>query len=203
MFAIIQAVGWPIWPLILASVIAVALIIERSITLRRARIVPPGLLDNVLADLRQGGVSAQMIERVAAHSPLGRVLAAGLRNVNSAREVMKESIEESGRGVAQNLERFLTTLGTIASLAPLMGLFGTVVGMIEIFGSQAPGGTDPRALAHGISVALYNTAFGLIVAIPSMFFYRHFRAKIDGLLVEMEAQAVHLLEAVHGERRGD
>ncbi|HRG72609.1 MAG TPA: MotA/TolQ/ExbB proton channel family protein, partial [Thauera aminoaromatica] len=133
MFAIIQAVGWPIWPLILASVIAVALIIERSITLRRSRIVPPGLLDKVLDDLRQIGPSAEMAERVAAHSPLGRVLAAGLRNVHSPREVMKESIEETGRAVVHDLERFLITLGTIASISPLMGLLGTIIGMIDIF----------------------------------------------------------------------
>ncbi|HAY11601.1 MAG TPA: flagellar motor protein MotA, partial [Thauera sp.] len=140
MFAIIQAVGWPIWPLILASVIAVALIIERSITLRRARVVPAGLLDNVLNDLQQDGASAAMIERVALHSPLGRVLAAGLRNVNSPREMMKESIEETGRAVVHELERFLTTLGTIAAISPLMGLLGTIIGMIDIFASQGVSG---------------------------------------------------------------
>lgn len=201
MFAIIQAVGWPIWPLILASVIAVALIIERSITLRRSRIVPPGLLDKVLNDLRQIGPSGEMVERVAAHSPLGRVLAAGLRNVRSPREVMKESIEETGRAVVHDLERFLTTLGTIASISPLMGLFGTVVGMIEIFGSQTPGGSNPQQLAHGISIALYNTGFGLVIAMPSMIFWRHFRATVDGLVVEMEQQAIRLVEVVHGDRR--
>jgi biopolymer transport protein ExbB len=200
-FAIIQAVGWPIWPLILASVIAVALIIERSITLRRARIVPPGLLDNVLADLRQGGVSAQMIERVAVHSPLGRVLAAGLRNVNSAREVMKESIEETGRAVVHDLERFLTTLGTIASISPLMGLLGTIIGMIDIFASQGVSGANPAQLAQGISIALYTTGLGLIIAIPAMIFWRHFRALIDSFVIDMEQQAIKLVEVAHGERR--
>ena len=150
MFAIIQAVGWPIWPLILASVIALALIIERSISLRRARIVPAGLLDKVLADVRQGEASLEMIERVAAHSPLGRVLAAGLRNVNSSREVMKEAIEETGRAVVHELGRFLTTLGTIAAISPLMGLLGTIIGMIDIFASQGVSGANPAQLAQGI-----------------------------------------------------
>jgi biopolymer transport protein ExbB len=114
---------------------------------------------------------------------------------------MKESIEEVGRGVAHELERFLTTLGTIASISPLMGLFGTVVGMIEIFGSPTASGNNPQALAHGISVALYNTGFGLIIAIPSMIFYRHFRSRIEGFVVEMEQQAIKLVELVHGDRK--
>jgi biopolymer transport protein ExbB len=200
-FAIIQAAGWPIWPLLLASIIAVALIIERSITLRRGRVVPKGLLEKVMADYRMGGATPELVNRVATHSPLGRVLAAGLRNVKSSREVMKESIEEAGRAVVHELERYLTTLGTIASISPLMGLFGTVVGMIEIFGSQSPTGSNPQQLAHGISIALYNTGFGLIIAIPSMIFWRHFRALVNTLVVEMEQQAVLLVEVVHGERR--
>lgn len=201
MFSIIQAAGWPIWFLLVASVIAVALIIERGTTLRRNRIVPPGLLQSVVAEYRQSGVSDGMLTRLEAHSPLGRVFAAGLRNVKSSREVMKESIEEAGRGAGHELERFLTSLGTIASIAPLMGLFGTVVGMIEIFGSPTASGTNPQALAHGISVALYNTGFGLIIAIPSMIFYRHFRSQVDGFLVEMEQQAVKLVEVLHGDRK--
>ena len=128
------------------------------------------------------------------------MLAAGLSNLRSSREVMKESIEEVGRATAHELERFLTSLGTIASIAPLMGLFGTVVGMIEIFGSQNPSGANPQQLAHGISVALYNTAFGLLIAIPSMIFYRHFRALVNSFVVDMEQQAVKLVEVVHGER---
>lgn len=201
MFAIIQAAGWPIWPLLFASIIAVALIIERSITLRHQRVVPKGLLEKVLADYRLGGATQELVNRVAAQSPLGRVLAAGLRNVKSSREVMKESIEEAGRAVVHDLERYLTTLGTIASISPLMGLFGTIVGMIEIFGSQGPSGSNPQQLAHGISIALYNTGFGLIIAIPSMIFWRHFRALVNTLVVEMEQQAVMLVEVVHGERR--
>lgn len=202
MFAIIQAAGWPIWPLLFASVLAVAFIIERSVALRHDRIVPPGLLQSVVADFRQSGVSDDMLARLANHSPLGRVLGAGLRNVRSSREIMKESIEEAGRGVTHELERFLTSLGTIASISPLMGLFGTVVGMIEIFGSSTPSGNNPQQLAHGISVALYNTGFGLIIAIPAMIFYRHFRALVDALVIEMEQQAVKLVELVHGQRAG-
>ncbi len=202
MFAIIQAAGWPIWPLLLASVVAVALIIERFMSLRRGRVVPAGLLDSVIADYRRSGASDEVVQRLNAHSPLGRVLAAGLRNVRASREVMKESIEEAGRAVTHDLERFLTTLGTIASISPLMGLFGTVVGMIEIFGSQSPAGGSPQQLAHGISVALYNTGFGLIIAIPSMIFYRHFRALVDSFVVDMEQQAVRLVETVHGDRKG-
>ena len=201
MFAIIQAAGWPIWPLLFASIVAVALIIERLITLRRGKILPEGLLEKVVGELRTSGATPEMINRVALSSPLGRVLAAGLRNVRSPREVMKESIEETGRAVAHDLERFLTTLGTIASISPLMGLFGTVVGMIEIFGSQTPGGSNPQQLAHGISIALYNTGFGLVIALPSMIFWRHFRATVDGLVVEMEQQAIRLVEVVHGDRR--
>ena len=201
MFAILQAAGWPIWPLLFASIVVVALIIERLITLRRSKIIPDGLLDKVVAELRQTGATPEMISRVALSSPLGRVFAAGLRNVRSPREVMKESIEEAGRAVTHDLERFLTTLGTIASISPLMGLFGTVVGMIEIFGSQAPSGSNPQQLAHGISIALYNTGFGLVIAIPSMIFWRHFRATVDSLVIEMEQQAIRLVEVVHGERR--
>ena len=202
MFSIIQAAGWPIWPLLLASIIAVALIIERFTTLRRSRITPAGLLQSVVADVRQGNVSAEALQRLEAHSPLGRVFAAGLANVQNSREVMKEAIEEAGRGVAHELERFLTTLGTIAAVSPLMGLFGTVVGMIEIFGSPtAGGGSNPQMLAHGISIALYNTGFGLVIAIPAMVFYRHFRALVDSMVIEMELQAVKLVELVHGERK--
>ena len=202
MFAIVEAAGWPIWFLILASIIAVGLIVERSIFLRANRISPPALLDEVIKELKQRGVSDGMLARLAESSPLGRIFAAGLKDIKSPPDVMKESIEEAGRAVAHDLERFLTTLGTIASISPLLGLFGTVVGMIEIFGSQTAVGNNPAVLAHGISVALYNTAFGLIVAIPSMIFYRHFRAQIDSLSIEMEQQAVKLVEIVHGQRKG-
>jgi biopolymer transport protein ExbB len=200
-FSIILAAGWPIWPLLFASIIAVALIIERLVALRRSKVLPGGLLQRVLAEYRQNGVSDAMLANLEAQSPLGRVLAAGMRNVGSSREIMRESIEEAGSLVAHELERYLTTLGTIASISPLMGLFGTVVGMIEIFGSQSPMGTNPMQLAHGISVALYNTGFGLIIAIPGMIFWRHFRALVNGFVLEMQQQAVRLVEVLHGERK--
>lgn len=199
--SILQAAGWPIWPLLFASIIAVAIIIERATALRRTKIVPVGLLQGAIADYHKNGIAEPQLARLEAHSPLGRVLAAGMRNAKSSRLIMKEAIEEAGRGVAHELERFLTTLGTIASIAPLMGLFGTVVGMIEIFGSPTSSGNNPQALAHGISVALYNTGFGLIIAIPSMIFYRHFRAQVDGFLVEMEQEALKLVEILQGERK--
>lgn len=201
MFAIIQAAGWPIWPLLVASIIAVALIIERLVMLRKDRIVPEGLLEKAVTAYEKQGVTPELIRTLSEDSPLGRVLAAGLRNTKSSRYVMKESIEEAGSAVSHDLERFLTTLGTIATISPLMGLFGTVVGMIEIFGSQAPTGTNPQALAHGISVALYNTGFGLVIAIPAMIFFRHFRGKVESFVVEMEQQASKLVDIVHGERK--
>ncbi len=200
MFAILQAAGWPIWFLLAASIIALALIIERSLSLRAARIIPPRLFEQVVALYRRQGVSEDVLEKLAQDSPLGAVLAAGLRNHKSSRYVMKEAIEEAGRAVAHDLERFLTTLGTIATAAPLLGLFGTVIGMIEIFGSQSPGSANPQQLAHGISIALYNTAFGIAIAIPALIFYRHYRNKVDSLVVEMELQASKLVDILHGER---
>jgi len=198
---IVNAAGWPIWTLIIASVIAVALIAERLTFLRNKNVAPTGLLNQVIQELKQKGVTDGMLARLEEDSPLGRIFAAGLKNIKSSPEVMKDSIEEAGRSAAHELERFLTTLGTIASISPLLGLFGTVVGMIEIFGAQTAVGNTPTVLAHGISVALYNTAFGLIVAVPSMIFYRHFRARVDGLIIEMEQQAIKLVEIVHGTRR--
>jgi biopolymer transport protein ExbB len=202
LFALIEAAGWPIWSIIIASIIAVGIIGERAWTLRLSTVTPRGLLSKVIRECRERGVSTDMLVRLHSHSPLGQVFAAGLKNVKSTREVMKESIEEAGRAVSHDLDRYLTTLGTIASMSPLLGLFGTVIGMIEIFGSSSPtGGNNPAQLAHGISVALYNTAFGILVAIPSMIFYRYFRAKVDSMVVGMELQSLKLVEAVHGERK--
>jgi len=154
LFAIIQAAGWPIWPLLFASVVAVALIIERALSLRSSKIIPPTLLEQVLAVYQRQGLNDDILDKLAKDSPLGEVLAAGLRNHRSSRYVMREAVEEAGRSVAHELERFLTTLGTIATAAPLLGLFGTVIGMIEIFASQSPTGTNPAQLARGISIAL-------------------------------------------------
>jgi len=199
--AIIEAAGWPIWSLILASIVAVAIIIERTYSLRTREVAPTSLLLETVKTYQERGVTPELITNLADGSPLGRIFAIALKNAHSSREIMKESIEESGRAVTHELDRFLTTLGTIASMAPLLGLFGTVIGMIEIFGAQTAGGTNPGQLAHGISIALYNTAFGLIVAIPAMIFYRYFRSKVESLVVDMEQQAIKLVEIVHGDRK--
>jgi biopolymer transport protein ExbB len=199
LLAILQAAGWPIWLLLIASIVALALIVERLIYLRREKILPRQLLGEVIRVYQHGKVTPDIVDKLEKNSPLGAVLASALRNVDAPRDVMKESIEEAGRGVAQLLERFLTTLGTIASLAPLMGLFGTVVGMIELFGGSST--ANPGQLAHGISVALYNTGFGLAVAMPALVFYRHFRALVDSFIVDMELQAVKFVDVVHGARK--
>jgi len=196
----VEAAGWPIYFLLLASIVAVWLIAERLWFLRSKNVTPAGLLEQTVQEFKRTGAHASLLATLQA-SPLGRVFAAGLRNASSSPDVMKEAIEEAGRSVAHELERFLTTLGTIATVSPLLGLFGTVVGMIEIFGAQTAAGNTPAVLAHGISVALYNTAYGLIVAVPSLIAYRHLRAKVDSLVVEMEQQAIKLVEMVHGARR--
>lgn len=201
MYALIEAAGWPIWPLLLTSVIALAIIGERLWSLRESVVMPKNLLPQVISEYRQNGVTLQLISRLTNSSPLGQVFAAGLKNIKSPVAIIKEAIEEAGRSVAIDLERFLTSLGTIAAIGPLLGLFGTVIGMIEIFGSQTPQGGNPLVLAHGISIALYNTALGLVIAIPSMIFYRYFRAKVDAMLVDIELQALKLVEIIHGERQ--
>ncbi len=196
MFSIIQAAGWPIWPLIACSVLALALVIERFISLKTAKVAPPNLLDEVMAVTRNGVPGPEVINQLEKNSALGEVLSSGLRtltqNPRCSDEELRAVMESSGRLVAHRLERYLSALATIASAAPLMGLFGTVVGMIEIFGSQTPGGGNPAQLAHGISVALYNTAFGLIVAIPALIFWRYFRARVDEFLLTLELAAEHL-----------
>ena len=196
MLSIIQAAGWPIWPLVACSILALALIIERFVSLKTARIAPPKLLVEALAVSRTSVPSADVVNQLEQNSALGEVLASGFRALNAnprcSEADLRAIMEASGRTVAHRPERYLAALATIASAAPLLGLLGTVIGMIEIFGAQAPsagattGGANPVQLAHGISVALYNTAFGLIVAIPSLIFWRYFRARVDGYLLTME-----------------
>jgi len=198
LFSIIQAAGWPIWPLILCSIVSLALIIERLASLRPSRVAPPSLTDEVLSVTRNSLPAADVVNKLAANSALGVVLASGLRAVIAEPRIteaaLRQAFESAGRAAIHRLERYLNTLGSIAAVAPLLGLFGTVVGMIDIFGSQAPsGGTNPALLAHGISVALYNTALGLIVAIPSLLFYRYFRGRIDEFTIEMEQAAERML----------
>jgi biopolymer transport protein ExbB len=196
LLAIIIELGWPIWPLIIASILALALIIERSIALRRDRILPATLLGEVVALWSKRQISASAIAELEQNSPLGRVLAAALRNDHATREGAMQQVEAAGAVVANRLSKNLTLLGSIGSLAPLLGLLGTVVGMIAIFASQQAG-SNPQELARGISVALYCTAFGIIVAVPAVLMYRHFRRLVDDYLVEMEDQAERLLEKVY------
>jgi biopolymer transport protein ExbB len=200
LFSIIQAAGWPIWFLIFASVAAVALIIERAISLQRRKVLPERLFDQVVTLYRNRQTTPEVVQRLEASSPLGRVFASGLRHELAPRDLMKEAMEEAGRAVGHELERYLSALGTIATVAPLMGLFGTVIGMIEIFSAQTSTGTNPQQLAHGISIALYNTAFGLVVAIPALIAYRHYRARVDSYLVEMEQQGLRLVDTVKSVR---
>jgi biopolymer transport protein ExbB len=198
LFSIIQAAGWPIWPLLLCSVVALTLIIERIASLRPARIAPPTLLDEVLSVTSQSLPSADVVNKLAENSLLGQLLAAGLRAVVAEPRIpdarLRQTFELAGRAAIHKLERYLNTLGTIATAAPLLGLLGTVVGMIEIFGSQSPtGGGNPAQLAHGISIALYNTAFGLIIAIPSLMAYRYFRGLVEAYVLELEQASERFL----------
>ena len=200
MLPIIQAAGWPIWPLVACSILALALVIERFISLKTARIAPPKLLEEVLRVSRAFVPAPEVVLQLEKNSALGEVLASGFRalqaNPRCSEDELRSAMESAGRLVAHRLERSLSALATIASAAPLMGLFGTVIGMIEIFGSQgaaggAPGG-NPAQLAQGISIALYNTAFGLIVAIPSLIFWRYFRARVDAYLLTLELASERL-----------
>ncbi len=197
MLSIIQAAGWPIWPLILCSIVALALVIERLYHLRPSLVAPPTLVEEVVGVTRASLPSADVVNKLAENSVLGAVLAAGLRSVVAEPRItepaLRQAFENAGRSAVHGLERYLNTLGTIAAVAPLLGLFGTVVGMIEIFGSQAPGGSNPQLLAHGISVALYNTAFGLMIAIPSLMLYRYFRGRVDEYQLALELAAERMV----------
>jgi len=197
---IILAAGWPIWPLIFASIIALAIIVERAWALRSEIVAPSNLLPEVQKWMGQGVVNQESLAKLEIHSLLGRIFASALANEKNTREVMKESIEETGRAVAHSLEKYLSTLGTIATVAPLLGLLGTVIGMVELFGAFTNSGHDVAQFARGISVALYNTAAGIVVAVPAMIAYRYFRSKVDTLLLDMEQQAIKLVEILHGER---
>ncbi len=209
MFSIIQAAGWPIWPLVASSILALAIVIERFLSLKTSKIAPPKLLDEALTVSRMGLPSVDVVTQLEQNSAMGEVLASGFRALNSnprcSEADLRATMEGTGRVVAHRLERYLSALATIASAAPLMGLFGTVVGMIEIFGSQSPAGGatggNPAQLAHGISVALYNTAFGLIVAIPSLIFWRYFRARVDAYLLTLELASERLVRHLNALRR--
>lgn len=196
MFSIIQAAGWPIWPLIACSILALALVFERFTSLKTPKVAPPKLTDEAITVSRSGVPAAEVVRQLEQNSLLGEVLASGFRALNANPRItepdLRAALEGAGRQAAHKLERYLAALATIASAAPLLGLLGTVIGMIEIFGSQAGSGGaggsvgNPAQLAQGISIALYNTAFGLIVAIPSLIFWRYFRARVDAYLLTME-----------------
>ena len=201
MFEMVQAGGWLMLPILLCSVIALAIIGERFWSLQKKRINPVTLVSQVWQWYKSDNLTDQNIEALAKTSPLGRVLAAGLVNRHHPREIMKESIEDTGRQVVVELERYLNTLGTIASITPLLGLLGTVIGMIKVFAAiTAHGVGDPSVLAGGISVALITTAAGLSVAIPSLIFYRYFRGKVDELVIKMEEEALKIVDVMHGDR---
>ena len=199
MIAIIQAAGWPIWPLIISSIIGLALIIERFLSLRPQLVMPATLVDEVLMVSQNGVPAADVLEKLATSSTLGGVLAAGFRAVASDPRVkeatLRQVFENAGRTAMHDLNRYLSAIGTIASSAPLLGLLGTIIGMIEIFGAQTSAGGmgNPQQLASGISVALYNTAFGLIVAIPALMCHRHFRNRLDTFQLGMEQAAERLV----------
>ena len=204
MFEVIKAGGWLMVPIIGCSVIALAIVLERFWSLQKSRVAP----GNLVAKIWQMDQNKQLDERrimsIRDSSPLGRILSAGLMNRASTRDVMRESIEEVGRHVGYELQLFLTTLGTIAAISPLLGLLGTVVGMIQVFAVITSVGVgDPGELANGISKALITTAAGITVAIPSIFFVRYFRRKVDGLVVEMEGEAIKLVEVMQGARRAN
>lgn len=201
MFELVKAGGWLMAPILLCSVAALAIVVERLWALKQSNVIPPDLLGQIQQVVEQRKVKREEIALIARTSPLGRILAAGLMNMERNRFVMKEAIEESGRHVVHELERYFNTLGTIATITPLLGLLGTVVGMIKVFAAITSVGVgDPHVLAGGISQALITTAAGLTVGIPALMFHRYFRGRVNRLTVDMEQAALALVEFIHGER---
>ncbi|CAM3629398.1 MotA/TolQ/ExbB proton channel family protein [Polaromonas hydrogenivorans] len=207
MFSIIQAAGWPIWPLLACSIVALALIIERLSSLQTLKVAPPKLLGEAMIVSRTTLPSPDVVLKLEQNSLLGEVLASGFRALGANPRIseadLRSTLEGAGRQAAHKLERYLAALATIASAAPLLGLLGTVIGMIEIFGAQtgSAGGANPAQLAQGISMALYNTAFGLMVAIPALIFWRYFRARVDGYLLTMELAAEQFMRHLNRLRK--
>lgn len=188
-------------PIILCSIISISIIAERFWSLRREKVLPKHLVATVWNEVKQNKMSRAEIEALSKQSALGTILSAGLSNRNESRERIKERIEERGREVVHDMERFLNTLGTIASISPLLGLLGTVIGMISVFAAITKHGVgDPGALAGGISEAMITTAAGLTVAIISLVFYRYFRRKVDGIVVIMEREAIKMVDVLHNNR---
>ncbi len=201
MFELIKAGGLLMWPILFCSVLAMAITLERLWVYRRKRVVPDHLLAQIWSLYKKGELDRRQILAIRESSPLGRMLATGLANLNHPREVMKEAIEEEGRQVVHHLEKHLDALGTIAAITPLLGLLGTAIGMIKVFTAITQSGVgDPTVLAGGISEALITTAAGLSVAIPTLIVHRYLTARVDELAIAMEAQAVKMVEVLHGDR---
>ena len=204
MFELIKAGGWVMWPILLCSVAAVAIVGERFWSLQKKYVIPTDLVGQARQWLVRDELDAARINLLRDSSPLGRILAAGVVNRRHSREVLKEAIEDAGRHVVPDLERYLRTLGTIAAISPFLGLLGTVFGMIQMFSGIGQHGVgDPSIVAEGISQALVATATGLTVAIPSLIFHRYFRGRVNDLLLEMETEAIKLIEILHGQREKD
>jgi len=196
-----QSGGVLMWPILACSIAAMAIVVERIWTLNRRAVTPSDLTEQVQQLIERQDLNPARIKMIRDNSPLGRILSAGLENIGSGRYVMKDAIEESGRHVVHELERFLNSLGTIAAITPLLGLLGTVIGMIKVFAAITSFGVgDPSILASGISEALITTASGLSVGIPSLMFYRYFKGKVNALTVSLEQEALRLVEIIHGDR---
>ena len=198
MWEIIQAAGWPIWPLILTSIIGVAIILERFWSLRKSQIIPDGLIVEIKTMIKQNNLDDNKVNILKNSSPLGDLLAVAIAKRKDSVEVIKSALDERAGIIVHNLERYLGVLVTIATVAPLLGLFGTIIGMVELFSSFTSSGHDVAVFARGISIALYNTAGGIVVAVPAMIAYRFFRSKIDNYLNEMEHYAIQIIEILKG-----
>ena len=198
MWEIIQAAGWPIWPLILTSIIGVAIILERFWSLRKSQIIPDGLIVEIKTMIKQNNLDDNKVNILKNSSPLGDLLAVAIAKRKDSVEVIKFALDERAGIIVHNLERYLGVLVTIATVAPLLGLFGTIIGMVELFSSFTSSGHDVAVFARGISIALYNTAGGIVVAVPAMIAYRFFRSKIDNYLNEMEHYAIQIIEILKG-----
>ena len=198
MWEIIQAAGWPIWPLILTSIIGVAIILERFWSLRKSQIIPDGLMVEIKTMIKQNNLDNNKVNILKNSSPLGDIFVVAIAKRKYSVEEIKSALDERAGFIVHNLERYLGVLVTIATVAPLLGLFGTIIGMVELFSSFTSSGHDVAVFARGISIALYNTAGGIVVAVPAMIAYRFFRSKIDNYLNEMEHYAIQIVEILKG-----
>lgn len=204
MWELVKAGGWMMLPIIICSIVAMAIVVERLWTLRKERVAPAQLLGDVWQKIKKRKMNGQALKELKETSPLGEILAAGLANSKHGREIMKDSIEQAASRVIHELERYLNTLGSIAAIAPLLGLLGTIFGMIQIFSAFMENGmANPSMLAAGISKALITTAAGLLVAIPAVFLHRYLLRRVDELVIAMEQEAIKLVEIVQGDREID